>query len=150
MLYHRPSLDQSQRPSETYYLQSHMIQLLMRDGLLLSLTSESKFYWLFSNDGLLIWSVRPPDYVPPRSSYPVGPPPIGSAYGSDPVGQIGVHFPREIVRIERDFSGGELVQYVLGSLTRNFLMLIIPRFFSVYPLELEGRVRRSFVDADIF
>lgn len=28
------------------------------------------------------------------------------------MGEIGVHFPREIVRIERDYSGGELVQYV--------------------------------------
>lgn len=44
-------------------------------------------------------------------------------YGSEPIGQIGVHHPREVVRVERDYSGGELIQ-----------------FSSVYPLELEGRV----------
>ncbi|KAG9099905.1 hypothetical protein FS749_000092 [Ceratobasidium sp. UAMH 11750] len=60
---------------------------------------------------------------PPHSSYYNGPPPLDSAYGSDPVGQIGVHFPREILRIERDYSGGELVQ-----------------FHPTFPLELEGRV----------
>ncbi|KAG8704310.1 hypothetical protein FRC08_002302 [Ceratobasidium sp. 394] len=59
---------------------------------------------------------------PPHSSYYNGPPPLDSAYGSDPVGQIGVHFPREILRIERDYSGGELVQ-----------------FHPTFPLELEGR-----------
>ena len=48
----------------------------------------------------------------PRSSYYVGPPPVGSAFGTNPVGEIGVHFPREIVRIERDYTAGELVQYV--------------------------------------
>jgi hypothetical protein len=42
----------------------------------------------------------------------MGPPPIDSAFGSDPVGEIGVHFPREIVRVERDFTVGDLVQYV--------------------------------------
>ncbi|KAG9128106.1 hypothetical protein FRC07_004722 [Ceratobasidium sp. 392] len=60
---------------------------------------------------------------PPHSSYYNGPPPLDSAYGSDPLGQIGVHFPREILRIERDYSGGELVQ-----------------FHPTFPLELEGRV----------
>ncbi|KAG8834376.1 hypothetical protein FRC17_009051 [Serendipita sp. 399] len=64
-----------------------------------------------------------PVFVPPRSAYPVGPPPIGSAYGTPPMGQIGVHYPREIVRIERDYSGGELVQ-----------------FYPIYPIELEGRI----------
>lgn len=64
-----------------------------------------------------------PVFVPPRSSYPVGPPPIGSAYGTPPVGQIGVHYPREVVRIERDYSGGDLVQ-----------------FYPLYPIELEGRI----------
>ena len=39
------------------------------------------------------------------------------------VGQIGVHHPREIIRIERDYTGGEVVQ-----------------FAPIYPLELEGRV----------
>lgn len=42
------------------------------------------------------------------------------------MGHIGVHHPREIIRIERDYSGGELVQ-----------------FAPIYPLELEGRVRYS-------
>ncbi|EIW86325.1 hypothetical protein CONPUDRAFT_44902, partial [Coniophora puteana RWD-64-598 SS2] len=41
-------------------------------------------------------------------------------------GHIGVHHPREMFRIERDYSGGEL-----------------PQFTAVYPLELEGRVRSS-------
>ena len=39
------------------------------------------------------------------------------------MGQIGVHHPREIVRVERDYSGGEVVQ-----------------FSSTYPMELRGRV----------
>lgn len=59
----------------------------------------------------------------PHSAYYFGPPPINSAYGTDPIGQIGVHHPREIIRVERDYSGGELIQ-----------------FSSTYPLELEGRV----------
>jgi hypothetical protein len=42
------------------------------------------------------------------------------------MGRIGVHHPREIVRVERDYTGGEIVQ-----------------FTSVYPLELEGRVSHS-------
>lgn len=48
----------------------------------------------------------------PHSSYYNGPPPLDSAYGSDQIGQIGVHYPREILRIERDYSGGELCQCV--------------------------------------
>ncbi|KAI0771036.1 Golgin subfamily A member 7/ERF4 family-domain-containing protein [Trametes elegans] len=59
----------------------------------------------------------------PHSAYYFGPPPPDSAYGTDPVGQIGVHHPREVVRIERDYSGGEL-----------------PQFLPTYPLELEGRI----------
>ena len=59
----------------------------------------------------------------PYSSYYFGPPPPDAAYGTPPVGQIGLHHPREIVRIERDYSGGEL-----------------PQFSPVYPLEFEGRV----------
>jgi len=59
----------------------------------------------------------------PKSTYYYGPPPIDAAYGSEPIGQIGVHHPREIVRIERDYSGGELIQ-----------------FAPVYPLEFEGRI----------
>lgn len=59
----------------------------------------------------------------PHSSYYYGPPASDSAYGTPPVGQIGVHHPREIVRIERDYGGGELTQ-----------------FSSIYPIELEGRI----------
>jgi hypothetical protein len=59
----------------------------------------------------------------PVSSYYFGPPPPDSAYFTPPVGQIGVHHPREIVRVERDYSGGEIVQ-----------------FSSTYPPEFEGRV----------
>ncbi|KAI0089867.1 Golgin subfamily A member 7/ERF4 family-domain-containing protein [Irpex rosettiformis] len=59
----------------------------------------------------------------PRSAYYFGPPPLDSAYHTDPIGQIGVHHPREIIRVERDYVGGELVQ-----------------FASTYPLELEGRI----------
>jgi Golgin subfamily A member 7/ERF4 family len=62
--------------------------------------------------------------VVPASSYHLGPPPEDSAYFTPPVGQIGVHHPREIVRVERDYTGGEVVQ-----------------FSSAYPMELEGRVR---------
>jgi hypothetical protein len=43
------------------------------------------------------------------------------------MGRIGVHHPREIVRVERDYTGGEIVQ-----------------FSSVYPMELEGRVSPFF------
>jgi hypothetical protein len=39
------------------------------------------------------------------------------------MGRIGVHHPREIIRVERDYTGGEIVQ-----------------FSSAYPMELEGRV----------
>lgn len=60
----------------------------------------------------------------PKSSYYYGPPPSDTAFGTDPIGQIGIHHPREIVRIERDYSGGEIIQ-----------------FSAVYPLEFEGRVR---------
>ncbi|KAH9043789.1 Golgin subfamily A member 7/ERF4 family-domain-containing protein [Lactarius pseudohatsudake] len=59
----------------------------------------------------------------PISSYYFGPPPADSAFFTPPVGQIGVHHPREIVRVERDYSGGEIVQ-----------------FSSTYPLEFEGRI----------
>jgi hypothetical protein len=33
-----------------------------------------------------------------------------SVFGTDAVGEIGVHHPREIIRIERDYSAGELPQ----------------------------------------
>jgi hypothetical protein len=69
-------------------------------------------------------SVRGSRSLIPRSAYYYGPPPPDSAYGTLPVGQIGHHHPREILRVERDYSGGELTQ-----------------FATVYPLELEGRVR---------
>jgi len=59
----------------------------------------------------------------PKSSYYFGPPPSNAAYGTHPVGQIGVHHPREILRVERDYTGGELIQ-----------------FAPIYPLELEGRI----------
>ncbi|KAF8308440.1 hypothetical protein DL93DRAFT_2159016 [Clavulina sp. PMI_390] len=59
----------------------------------------------------------------PKSSYYTGPPGAGSAFGTDPVGEIGVHYPREILRVERDYSAGE-----------------IPQFHSTFPLELEGRI----------
>ncbi|KAF8503949.1 Golgin subfamily A member 7/ERF4 family-domain-containing protein, partial [Hysterangium stoloniferum] len=60
---------------------------------------------------------------PPHSSYYIGPPSNMSAYGTPPCGQMGVHHPREIVRIERDYDHGELVQ-----------------FSSAYPLEIQGRI----------
>ncbi|KIM48461.1 hypothetical protein M413DRAFT_37010, partial [Hebeloma cylindrosporum] len=59
----------------------------------------------------------------PKSAYYFGPPPPDSAYGTAPVGQIGVHHPREILRVERDYTGGEVSQ-----------------FAPIYPLELEGRI----------
>jgi len=59
----------------------------------------------------------------PKSSYYFGPPPSDSAFGTPPAGQVGVHHPREIVRIERDYTGGELIQ-----------------FAAIYPLEFEGRI----------
>ena len=59
----------------------------------------------------------------PVSSYRFGPPGRDSVFYTPPMGRIGVHHPREIVRVERDYTGGEIVQ-----------------FASVYPMELEGRV----------
>lgn len=44
-------------------------------------------------------------------------------FGTPPVGIIGVHQPREIIRLDRDYSSGEICQ-----------------FWSGFPLELEGRV----------
>lgn len=63
----------------------------------------------------------------PKSSYYFGPPPPDSAYGTHPIGQIGVHHPREVLRVERDYSGGEVIQ-----------------FAPIYPLELENRVSLPF------
>ncbi|KAG7090708.1 hypothetical protein E1B28_009802 [Marasmius oreades] len=59
----------------------------------------------------------------PKSSYYFGPPPPGSAYGTQPIGHIGLHHPREVLRIERDYTGGDVIQ-----------------FAPIYPLELEGRI----------
>ncbi|KNZ78209.1 Golgin subfamily A member 7 [Termitomyces sp. J132] len=59
----------------------------------------------------------------PKSSYYFGPPPSDAAFYTPPVGQIGFHHPREIIRIERDYSGGELIQ-----------------FAPIYPIELDGRI----------
>lgn len=59
----------------------------------------------------------------PKSSYYFGPPPADAAYGSNPVGKLGTHHPREVIRLERDYTCGELIQ-----------------FSSAFPLELEGRV----------
>ncbi|KAI9512316.1 Golgin subfamily A member 7/ERF4 family-domain-containing protein [Russula earlei] len=65
------------------------------------------------------------------SSYRFGPIPPDSAYYTPPVGQIGLHHPREIVRVERDYSGGEIVQ-----------------FSSSYLEELEGRISpRQFIES---
>lgn len=44
-------------------------------------------------------------------------------FGTPPVGIIGVHKPREIIRLDRDYSSGEICQ-----------------FWSGFPIELEGRV----------
>jgi hypothetical protein len=63
----------------------------------------------------------------PISSYRFGPPGRDSVFYTPPMGRIGVHHPREIVRVERDYTGGEIVQ-----------------FASVYPMELEGRVSFTF------
>ena len=39
------------------------------------------------------------------------------------MGQIGVHHPREVLRVERDYTGGEVIQ-----------------FAPIYLMELEGRI----------
>ncbi|CDU25363.1 uncharacterized protein SPSC_05197 [Sporisorium scitamineum] len=62
-------------------------------------------------------------YPPPTSSYYFGPPDASRAFGEPVTGKPGVHLPKEIVRIERDYSSGEL-----------------PQFHSSFPLELEGRI----------
>jgi hypothetical protein len=69
----------------------------------------------------------------PVSSYYFGPPPVDSAYFTPPMGQIGLHHPREIVRVERDYSGGEIVQ-----------------FASTYPLEFEGRVSFALIHRGVY
>ncbi|WVF68892.1 hypothetical protein IAT40_003665 [Kwoniella sp. CBS 6097] len=62
----------------------------------------------------------------PRSAYPRQALPPKSYYNQPITGTIGRHLPKEIVRIERDWSGGEVCQ-----------------FESTFPLELEGRVQPS-------
>ena len=59
----------------------------------------------------------------PRSTYYFGPPPSTSAFGTAPVGVIGRDKPREIIRIERDYTAGESCQ-----------------FHPSFPLELDGRI----------
>ncbi|PWN43723.1 hypothetical protein IE81DRAFT_288308 [Ceraceosorus guamensis] len=59
----------------------------------------------------------------PRSSYYTGPPGPGSAFGTAPAGVIGRDRPREVIRVERDYTLGELCQ-----------------FHPTFPLELEGRI----------
>lgn len=60
----------------------------------------------------------------PKSSYYFAPPPPNSAFYTQPQGVIGVHHPREILRIERDYTGGETVV----------------QFAPIWLLELEGRI----------
>ena len=64
---------------------------------------------------------------PPHSAYPLSAAPSSTMhYGSDPTGTIGVHHPKEVVRIERDWTGpagGGVVQFQTG-----------------WVMELEGRV----------
>ncbi|KIL71093.1 hypothetical protein M378DRAFT_66621 [Amanita muscaria Koide BX008] len=59
----------------------------------------------------------------PKSTYYRGPPTGDSAYGTAPIGHLGIHHPREVLRVERDYSGGDVIQ-----------------FSPSYPLELEGRI----------
>ncbi|CAO1627723.1 unnamed protein product [Parajaminaea phylloscopi] len=63
--------------------------------------------------------------APPRSSYYTGPPPKGSAFGTAPSAIVGKHQPREMVRVERDYS-----------LSPSH----IPQFYPSFPLELETRI----------
>ncbi|ORX38071.1 Golgin subfamily A member 7/ERF4 family-domain-containing protein, partial [Kockovaella imperatae] len=59
-----------------------------------------------------------------RSSYSKTAVPTNSYYGQSASGVIGTHLPKEIVRIERDWSDGEVCQ-----------------FETSFPMELEGRVQ---------
>ncbi|KAH8120728.1 Golgin subfamily A member 7/ERF4 family-domain-containing protein [Phellopilus nigrolimitatus] len=89
-----------------------------RQGRLRKTTSKSL---LFGSRDVVVKDGK--KYRIPRSSYYFGPPPDTSAFGTAPIGHMGVNHPREVVRIERDYSGGELTQ-----------------FSPAYPLELEGRI----------
>ncbi|WWC73432.1 uncharacterized protein I206_107400 [Kwoniella pini CBS 10737] len=62
----------------------------------------------------------------PRSSYTLQAIPAHSYFNQPITGIIGKHLPKEIIRIDRDWSGGEVCQ-----------------FDTVYPLELEGRIQPS-------
>ncbi|OXC67669.1 hypothetical protein AYX13_03755 [Cryptococcus neoformans] len=62
----------------------------------------------------------------PRSSYPHSALPPMSYFHQPVTGEIGKHLPKEMVRIERDWSGGEMCQ-----------------FETIFPLELEGRIQPS-------
>nr|KIR47006.1 hypothetical protein I312_03902 [Cryptococcus bacillisporus CA1280] len=62
----------------------------------------------------------------PRSSYPQSALPPMSYFHQPVTGEIGKHLPKEMVRIERDWSGGEMCQ-----------------FETIFPLELEGRIQPS-------
>nr|XP_031859061.1 uncharacterized protein CI109_005567 [Kwoniella shandongensis]KAA5526133.1 hypothetical protein CI109_005567 [Kwoniella shandongensis] len=59
----------------------------------------------------------------PRSSYPRGALPPNSYYHQPVTGTVGQHLPKEIVRVDRDWSGGEVCQ-----------------FETFFPMELEGRI----------
>nr|ODN91272.1 hypothetical protein L203_01477 [Cryptococcus depauperatus CBS 7841] len=59
----------------------------------------------------------------PRSAYPRQALPPMSYYHQPVTGEIGKHLPKEMVRIERDWSEGEICQ-----------------FETIFPMELEGRV----------
>ena len=63
--------------------------------------------------------------APGRRRYGRGPSEM-QIFGTPQVGIIGQHKPRDIVRLDRDYSEGEICQ-----------------FWSGYPFELEGRVRRG-------
>ena len=71
------------------------------------------------------WKQFIPDMVrPPHSSYALSATPGDIYFGSEPTGTIGLHHPKEIVRIERDWSAGAEVC----------------QFYSSWVMELEGRV----------
>ncbi|KAL7424897.1 hypothetical protein Q5752_000583 [Cryptotrichosporon argae] len=59
----------------------------------------------------------------PRSSVPTSSVPSPSYFSQPVTGVLGVHLPKEIVRVERDWSGGEAAQ-----------------FSPTFPLELEARL----------
>ncbi|KAK8849445.1 hypothetical protein IAR55_004778 [Kwoniella newhampshirensis] len=59
----------------------------------------------------------------PRSSYPRQALPPDTYFLQPVTGTIGRHLPKEIVRVERDWSGGEVC-----------------RFETSFPMELEGRI----------